>query len=135
MSDSVLDSIAGQLESLGYQITKDQEKELFRARHQRQPNLRVREFGGGILFTIVFYGNDAAKSDEPAFLRCIIALNRKAVVARFYSNHDPNNLALFIEVWHPNLYQKAAFGKFFEALQRDIRLLGDDDIKIMSYLA
>ena len=134
-ADSLLDSMASHLEFLGYEITKDADKKTFRAKHPKLANLQVREMDSGILFSTIFGCNDAAKSDGAEFLRCINALNKKSLVARFYSDQDPNNLALFIETWQPNLYDKAVFGNFIEMLQRDIRLLGDDDSKIATYLA
>jgi len=135
MADSVLDSMANHLEFLGYEITKDPERNAFRGKHANLAGFRAREMGSGILFTTIFGCNDTAKSDGAAFLGCINALNEKAVVARFYSDQDPKDLALYIETWQPNLYEKTVFGNFFEVLQRDIRLLNDHDIKIATYLA
>ena len=134
-SVSVLDSIAGHLEFLGYEITKDPEKKLFRAKHARQPNLRVRELGGGILFTTVWGGNETAKSDGAGFLRAINALNEKAVVARFYTDHDDSDLGFFVEAWQPSLYDKCKFGEFLDALRHDFQLLGDEEVDIKKYLS
>ena len=62
MANSVLESVASHLEFLGYEITNDPEKKALRAKHPRHPNLRVREFGGGLLFTTVWGANETASS-------------------------------------------------------------------------
>ena len=135
MADSVLDSMASHLEFLGYEITKDPEKKAFRAKHPRHPSLSVREFGGGILFTTLWGGNETAKSDAAGFLRAINALNEKAVVARFYSDHDDSDLGFHVEAWQPSLYDKAKFGEFLDVLQHDFQMLGDEEIDVKKYLS
>ena len=117
----------------GYEITKDPEKNAFHQTRQAHEFSGPR-VGGGILFTTIFGGNDAAKSDDAEFLRCINLLNEKAIVARFYSDHDPKDLALFIESWQPAIYDKTIFANFVEAWQRDIRRLFDDNVKIGMFL-
>ena len=134
MADSVLDSIASHMEFLGYQVTKDPEKKAIWAKHTRHPNLRAREFGSGILFTSIWGANATAKSDSLGFLRSINAMNEKAVVARFYTDHDENDLGFFVEAWQPNLYDKCRFGEFLEALRNDFQLLGNEEINVKRFL-
>ena len=134
MADSVPDSMAGHLEFLGYEITKDAEKKLFRAKHPRHPNLRVREFGGGVCRLRPF-GAETRPPRATGFLRAINALNEKAVVARFYTDHDNSDLGFFVEAWQPSLYDKCKFGEFLDVLQHDFQLLGDEEVDIKKYLA
>ena len=135
MADSVLESIGSHLEFLGYEVVKDPEKKAFLAKHATHANMRVREFGGGILFTALWGASDVAKSDTLGFLRSINALNEKAAVARFYTDHDANDLGFFIEAWQPNVYEKASFGGFMEVLGRDFQLLADDKSDIGKFLS
>jgi hypothetical protein len=134
MSASVLESIASHLEFLGYEISTIPEKKAFRAKHARQPNLMVRESGGGILFTTIWRANETAKSDRAGFLHGINAMNEQAMVARFYTDHDESDLGFFIEAWYPDFYDKCRFGEFLEVLRHDFHLLGDDDIDMKRFL-
>lgn len=118
MSEDVMEQIGVHLEFLGYQVSKD--GEIMRARHQSQPNFLVRRLAGGILFVSIFGCNDNAKKDRLGYLEMLNSLNDKASVARFYADKDSD---LFIEAWYPDYYDRAEFGVFMQAWDRDILTL------------
>ena len=66
MATNSLDQVSTHLQFLGYEISR--EGELLTARHQIYPNIVIRPFAGGILFTSPFECSDNAKRNHLGYL-------------------------------------------------------------------
>lgn len=120
MAASTVEQMGTHLEFLGYEVSRDDQ--LTKARHPRKLNFAMRPLAGGILFTAIFGCSEDAKRNRPGYLEMINSLNDKAVIARFYADKDSD---FFIEAWHPDHYERAAFGAFMQVWDRDCGLMAD----------
>jgi hypothetical protein len=124
MSTSSTEQIKLHLECLGYAM-EDRPEGRFTARHPQKFTLMVKPFVGGVLLTAAFGASDQAKRDLSGYKAFANACNKSALVARFYVDDD---LDLMIEAFYPNVYDRSAFGQFYENLDHDhSKLLGNAD--------
>lgn len=120
---STIEQMTTHLQFLGYETS--QVDDATGARHPRKLNLLMKPLAGGVLFTAILGGNRNAKNKRSQYLDLINSLNNKAAVARFYADDDSD---LFVEAWHPDWYERTAFGTFMEVWDHDCSLLlGDSE--------
>jgi hypothetical protein len=122
MGTKTIDQISNHLEFLGYTVAH--EGNITSAKHNSRLGILMKPLGGGILFTTIFGGADHAKRDRIGYLELVNSLNNQAAVARFYADKDSD---FIIEAWHPDAYDRTAFGVFMETWNRDCALLAESD--------
>ena len=116
VADSILEEIRNHMEFLGYQ-TEVLENELHFHQEGRYRWI-VRDFAGGVLFYKTYRGIAFFSEARRGTLYLFHYLYVAARVLHYYVNADNG---LVMEAWHPNLYEKRSFGKFFNLIDDDVR--------------
>ncbi len=84
----------------------------------------MRKLSGGILLQAGIGGGARAKADRAGFVEAANQCNSKAEASRFYAlKADDGEPVLVVEAWHPDHYERAAFGRFLDLWDRDCRLV------------
>lgn len=129
MTEAVLNQILTHMEFLGYEIVRKDKH--VAAKHQKYFNLVLQDLGFGVLFTAFFGINPLGKRSRGSVLECLNTFNQKAGVCRCYVDKD---FDLVIEADYPHSYERGAFGVFIDALNNDLRLLGNEEVNLRQYL-
>jgi hypothetical protein len=118
MATTAIDKMVDHLSFLGYDMERkgQDESPYVVASHEARPNLVLRNHAGGILIQSAFKSSDAAKADTEGYLSFMNSLNMKANVTRYYADNDWD---FVIEAWHPDMYDRSAFGIFMDMWHRD----------------
>lgn len=113
---NVMDSMFSHLEFLGYKVTRTDNA--VRAEGSSFPRVvRFSERASGIIFSASVGCSDNAKGNRPAFLEWVNTINRmSALITAFAQEGD----LLTFTGWFPKLYDKEAFGTFFQTFRDDI---------------
>jgi len=97
------------LEFIGYNVSMNSER--ISAKHPENPNILIKKYQGGMLFTTLHGSNDNGKRNRDKLLALVNELNSEAVVARYYIDKDGN---MWIEGYYPGNYNKNSFSTFIE---------------------
>lgn len=120
MSEILMDQVSTHLSFLGYEVSCDDEDQIFRALHPVRTNFLFWKYRGGILLTSFYKATAAARTDYGEFLSNINTLNQEASVCRFLADKERD---LRLEAWYPGNYEKTTFGVFMESWHDDTELL------------
>lgn len=97
------------MEFNGYTVEVNDQRIL--AKHASKPNISMRKYNGGILFTTSYIGTDEGHNSRRRMLEIANALNVDAVAVRFYIDKDTD---MIVEGYYPGVYDKEAFGIFLD---------------------
>ena len=115
VADSILDDARNHLEFLGFSV--ETRGTMLVCRRKGALVWLVRDFNGGLLLSTIFGASDAAREDPVALIAVANQINRQAATVRAYCDGEVD---LCFDVWHPNVYEKATFGAFFERLNGEV---------------
>ena len=116
VADSILEEIRNHMEFLGYQ-TEVLENELHFHQEGRY-RWFVRDYAGGVLFYKTYCGIEHVTDAATSLAQMVNRMNVVTRVLHYYVNAENG---LVMEAWHPNLYEKRSFGKFFNLIDDDVR--------------
>ncbi len=120
MSENLLAQVSTHLSFLGYEVSCDDEDQIYRAIHPVRTNFLFWKYRGGILLTSFYKSTRTAQTEYAGYLNQINTLNQEAAVCRFLADKE-NDLRL--EAWFPGNYDKTTFGIFMESWHGDSDLL------------
>jgi hypothetical protein len=103
------DDVVRHLEFGGYNMSTT--KDYISAQHPEKPNITLKQFQGGVLFTSYLPLNDNFKSNRLGLLNLLNDLNNDAVAVRYYVYNDE---FLVTEGYYPGRYDKALFSLFLD---------------------
>jgi len=116
------DEYKDHLEFLGYAVEEGESSLI--ARHDKNYNISVRSYNGGVLVVTFFGTTDRAESDRIGFLEFLNAMNESAVAARYYEDDEGD---VVVEAWFPGDYDRSRFGVFLERFNVIGDQLGSSD--------
>jgi hypothetical protein len=106
--DSASD-IKSHLEYNGYSVEVNDQRLL--AKHPSKPNISMKKYNAGILFTSSYIANDNGRNNRDRLVDIVNELNQDAVAVRFYIDKDGD---MIVEAYYAGAYDKANFGILLE---------------------
>lgn len=110
--------IGHHLQFLGYEVSNDDKTVI--ARHPTKPNIIIRTFTEGVLFTSIYGCEEAASFDRAGFLEFINTANTNATISRYYAGTNNN---FFLEAWYSGDYRQVDFARFVSLWEADFERL------------
>jgi hypothetical protein len=112
------------LQFLGYETVPGDRR--VQAKHPRHILFVIKEYRGGLLFTVFFRGTEHSRQKREDFLEFANSFNRRANIARAYISEKGN---LVFEAWYPGAYQKTTFSRFLDDWHKDVEQKIREDLQ------